>query len=88
MGKVREVKAQPLRRIKRPRLLYMCAKNIPQRRIHQMRPCVVADNPRPPLRVRYNRHAIPDAQGLLGRNLVRHQPRNRVIGTRHVREQL
>src|SRR5947207_276953 len=74
MCKVREVKAQPLRRIERPRLLYMCAKNIPQRRIHKMRSCVVADNPRPPLRIRYNRHAIPDALAILQLSQVKSVP--------------
>ena len=83
---VREVKAQPLRRIQRPGLLHMRPQNIPQRRIHQVRPRVVADNPRPPLRIGHHRHAIPHAQRLFRHNLVRHQSRDGVIRARHIRE--
>ena len=66
----------------------MRPQNIPQRRIHQVRPRVVADNPRPPLRIRYHRHVIAHAQRLLRHHLVRHQPRNGIESSSHIREQL
>ena len=88
MRKVRKVKPQPLRRIQRTGLLHMRPQNIPQRRIHKVRPRVVPDNPRPPLRICHHRHAIPDAKRLFRHNLVRHQPRNRIKRASHIRQQL
>ncbi len=84
--KVRKIKAQPLRSIQRARLLHMRPQNIPQRRIHQVRPGMIANDARPPLRIRHHRHAISDAQRLLRHHFVRHQPRHRIKRARYFRE--
>ena len=86
--KVRKVESQTLRRIQRPGLLHVRPQDIPKRRIHQVRPRVVADNPRPPLRIRHHRHAIPHAQSLFRYDFVRYQSRHRIKRSGHIREQL
>src|SRR6266481_4551974 len=60
MREVRKVKAQPVGSIQRAGLFHMRSENIPQCRIHQVRPRVIADNPPPSLRIRDHSYAIPD----------------------------
>ncbi len=66
----------------------MCPENVSQRRIHQVRSRVIANDARPPFRVRHNRYAIPHAQRLLRHNFVRHEPRHGIKRPLHFREQL
>ena len=85
---MRKVEAQPLRRIQRAGLFYVRSQNVSQRRIHEMRARVIPDNPRPPLRIRHNGHAIPDAKRLLRNNFMRHESRNGIIRTLDLCKQL
>jgi hypothetical protein len=71
LRKVRKVEAQPLRMHRRPGLLHMRAQHLPQRRVQQMRPRMIAPDRVAPLAIHDGAHVIADRQRLLEQSLVR-----------------
>ena len=68
---MRKIEAQPVRMHRRPRLLHMRAQNLPQRRVQQMRPGMVAPDRVAPHSIHNRIHAIAHRQVLLQNRLVR-----------------